>query len=68
MSTERLEHRELLTAISWDHPDHLTASIAPDGTEIAGQPSSFNQSFAELGTPNQLRRWVLEVLDSAREH
>lgn len=68
VSTERLEHRELLTAISWDHPDHLTASIAPDGTDIAGQPSSFNQTFAELGTPNQLRRWVLEVFQTWTQH
>ena len=63
-STERLEHRELLTALSWDHPDHLTASIAPDGTDIAGQQRSFNESFASLGNPNQLRRWVLETFQT----
>lgn len=64
VSAERLEHRDLLTAISWDHADHLTASIAPDGTDIAGQPSNFDQAFASLGTPAQLRRWVLEVFQT----
>lgn len=59
-----LEFRVLLTSVSWDNPDHLTASVAPDGTDIAGQPSSFNSAFATLGTPATLRRLLAEVFQS----
>ncbi len=61
---EALEARQLLTYLTWDNADDLTTSIAPDGTDIAGQSSSFNQSFASLGTPSQLRRWLLEVFQT----
>jgi hypothetical protein len=64
MATESLESRELLTAIAWEDPDHLTASFAPDGTKIAGQVSTFNKSFAALGTPAQLQQWISEVFQT----
>lgn len=68
VQVEALESRQLLTYLTWDNADDLTASIAPDGTDIAGQPSSFNQSFASLGNPSQLRRWLLETFQTWSQH
>ncbi len=64
VASEALESRELMTAITWDKPDALTASIAPDGTDVAGRPSSFNSTFASLGTPAQLRGWLMDVFQT----
>lgn len=58
----------MMTAISWDRPDHLTFSIVPDGTLIAGQPSTMQSSFSSLGNASQLRRWLLESFQSWTEH
>ena len=61
---ESLESRQLLTGVGWDNAEDLTASIAPDGTKIAGQRSNFNQTFSSLGTPSQLRGWIQEVFQT----
>lgn len=61
---ESLESRQLLTGVGWDNPEDLTASIAPDGTKIAGQRSTFNQTFSSLGTPSQLRGLIQEVFQT----
>lgn len=61
---ESLESRQLLTGVGWDNAEDLTASIAPDGTKIAGQSSNFNQAFSSLGTPSQLRGWIQEVFQT----
>ena len=61
---ESLERRQLLTGVGWDNAEDLTASIAPDGTKIAGQSSKFNQTFSALGTPSQLRGWIQEVFQT----
>ena len=65
---ESLEHRKLLTSLTWDNPEDLTTSLAPDGTLIAGRPSTFNQTFSSLGTPSQLRRWILESFQTWTQH
>lgn len=62
--TETLENRQLLTGVGWDNAEDLTASIAPDGTKIAGQRSNFYQAFSSLGTPTQLRSWLQEVFQT----
>ena len=61
---ETLESRQLLTGVGWDNAEDLTASIAPDGTKIAGQSSNFNQTFSSLGTPSQLRGWIQDVFQT----
>ena len=61
---ESLESRTLLTGVGWDNAEDLTASIAPDGTKITGQSSTFNQTFSSLGTPSQLRGWIQEVFQT----
>lgn len=66
--SDELESRQLMTAISWDRPDHLTFSIVPDGTLIAGQPSTFQSSFSGIGNASQLRRWLLESFQSWTQH
>ncbi len=61
---ESLEGRQLLTGVGWDNAEDLTASIAPDGTKIAGQSSKFKQTFSSLGTPSQLRGWIQDVFQT----
>ncbi len=63
-SGELLECREVLSAVPWDRPAELTASIAPDGTDISGQSSQFFQTFSDLGTPTQLRQTIAEVFQT----
>jgi Matrixin len=65
---ESLETRQLLSAASWDNADHLTASIVPDGTDIAGRQSTFFSTFSSLGSPAKLQRIVSEVFQVWTRH
>lgn len=44
---ESLDHRDVPATfgIPWGDPNHLTLSFAPDGTSIAGEPSTLFQSL-----------------------
>lgn len=68
VASECLENRQLLTGLSWENPEDLSVSIAPDGTMIAGQPSTFNESFSSLGAPGHLRRWLLDSFQAWTKH
>ncbi|MCA9063893.1 MAG: matrixin family metalloprotease [Planctomycetaceae bacterium] len=48
----------MLSASSWDHPDDLTVSIVPDGTSVAGEPSTFYQAFGYLGNAETMEQLI----------
>jgi hypothetical protein len=55
---ERLEDRDLPSATVWGIPwpdgQHLTLSLAPDGTSISGMSSSLSEVLAEAGSNGEL--------------
>lgn len=53
---EGLEDRFLLyaaTGAQWVHPERITYSFAPDGTDIGGVPSNLNARMAQRGISTQ---------------
>jgi Matrixin len=58
LNIERLEDRDLPSATVWGIPwpdgQHLTLSLAPDGTNISGVASSLSQVLAEAGSGSEL--------------
>ena len=54
LTIEQLENREMLSATVWGIPwpdgQHLTLSLAPDGTNISGAPSALSGVLAEAGS------------------
>src|SRR5580698_7701370 len=58
LNIERLEDRDLPSATVWGIPwpdgQHLTLSLAPDGTNISGVSSSLSQVLAEAGSGSEL--------------
>jgi hypothetical protein len=55
---ETLEQRDMPSATVWGVPwpdgQHLTLSLAPDGTTISGEQSSLSQVLANAGTSGEL--------------
>ena len=58
LNIEQLEDRDLPSATVWGIPwpdgQHLTLSLAPDGTNISGVSSSLSQVLAEAGSGSEL--------------
>lgn len=52
LTVERLEDRAVPTLFGnpWPDPGHLSYSFAPDGTDVAGEPSRLGATLGGLGT------------------
>ena len=49
--------------VPWSNPGHLTLSLAPDGTQIAGQTSSL---FATLNAQQPTAAWEADILGAVQ--
>ncbi|MCA9215473.1 MAG: hypothetical protein KDB27_20550 [Planctomycetales bacterium] len=58
---DQLEPREMLTGLSWMDTSQLTISFAPDGTDIAGVPSSLHEKFDSIARRNDWTESILEA-------
>ncbi len=66
-SLERLEPRELLYAVSGNvlpHPELVTVSFMPDGTDIGGSPSAL---FGTMNTKWTATTWQKEILKGLQD-
>ncbi|HZW30889.1 MAG TPA: matrixin family metalloprotease [Isosphaeraceae bacterium] len=65
-----VEHLEARTApavfsLPWRDPTHLTLSFAPDGTEIAGQPSDLFQTLdSQFPTPASWQSLIVQAFQT----
>lgn len=66
LTVESLEDRCLLAAfgIPWPDARHLTLSVAPDGTAIAGKPSELAQSLSSIASPEVWQRELLRAFQT----
>ena len=70
MRFEQLERRLLLSAdgIAWGHNAYLSLSFAPDGTDVAGQPSSLFASFDQVAGRANWQAAILSAFQTWTQH